>query len=144
MLRLLGREPFTDYRIAVRCPHGGPAVLENDERDLQGRPFPTRHWLACRALHAAVSRLEAEGGVRALEDDAQMQQPLQQAHAEHGRRHSGYRVGGVADPHRVKCLHAQLAFSLACGGNAIGDWIAARCDLAWPTVCCADTPGDLG
>jgi len=137
--RLLGREPFTDFRVAVRCPHGGPAVLENDPVDLKGRPFPTRYWLACRALAVQVSRLEAAGGVRALEDDAGMLGHLEDAHAAHQRRHAGHRVGGVGDPERVKCLHAQLAFALASGGNPVGDWIIERAGARFPADhCCAD------
>jgi hypothetical protein len=122
----------------VRCPFGGPAVLENDPVDLEGRPFPTRFWLACRALGAAVSRLEATGGVRALESDEEMVDVIVAAHVEHRRMHAGYRIGGVGDDRRVKCLHAQLAFSMAVGGNRIGEWIAARSDLRWPASCCVD------
>jgi len=136
--RLLGRPPFTRFRVAVRCPFGGPAVLENDPVDLEGRPFPTRFWLACRALGSAVSRLEAAGGVRALEADDEMAGALVAAHSDHGRMHVGFRVGGVGDDHRVKCLHAQLAFAMAAGGNPIGEWIAARTDLSWPSSCCVD------
>lgn len=137
MVRLLGRVPFTRFSVAVRCPFGGPAVLENGPRDLAGRPFPTRYWLACRALVADVSTLEAAGGVRALENDEQMQQAIGDAHAAHAALHDGYRVGGVGDASRVKCLHAQLAFALATGGNPVGDWIVERASAAWPEVCCA-------
>ena len=135
--RLLGREPFTDFRVAVRCPHGTPAVLENDPVDLAGRPFPTRFWLACRALGLAVSRLEAAGGVRRLESDPAMTGAVGAAHAHHQDVHAGYRVGGVADPSRVKCLHAQLALAMAVGGNAVGDWILGESGARWPDACCA-------
>lgn len=113
-------------------------MLENDPVDLNGRPFPTRYWLACRALGVAVSRLEAGGGVRALEDDEGMHEAIAGAHATHARLHAGHLVGGVGDPARVKCLHAQLATALAVGGNAVGDWIWERGDVAWPATCCAD------
>ncbi len=138
---MLGREPFTDYRVAVRCPFGTPAVLENDPVDLEGRPFPTRHWLACRHLHAAVSRVEADGGVHALETDPRMRDALMDAHANHARLHAGRNIGGVRDTAHVKCLHAQLAFALAVGGNAVGDWILARTGPQWPQQCCAQVPG---
>jgi hypothetical protein len=59
------------------------------------------------------------------------------AHEAHATLHEGHHIGGVADPRRVKCLHAQLAFALSTGGNAVGDWILARIDTPWPTVCCA-------
>lgn len=134
---LLGRASFTDYRIAVRCPFGGPAILENDPHDVSGRPFPTRYWMACRHLHSAVSRVEADGGVRALEDDPAMTLQIRAAHAAHAALHQGHHIGGVADPSRVKCLHAQLAFALATGGNAVGEWILARIETPWPVRCCA-------
>lgn len=140
--RLLGREPFTDYRIAVRCPSGLPAVLENDPIDLRGNPFPTRHWLVCRVLHRAVSRLEAAGGVRAIEDDAGMREHVNRAHEDHMRLHGGHRVGGVRDPDRVKCLHAHLAFALATGGNPVGDWILERIDPVWPDHECSVGDGE--
>jgi uncharacterized protein len=141
----LGRRPFTDYRVAVRCLHGRPAVLSNAPRDLRGRPFPTRDWLLDPALDEAVSRLEAAGGVRMLERDAAMAHHLAAAHARHAAAHAGYRVAGAGDPRYVKCLHAHLAFALAEGGNPVGDWIMVRADIAWPGDCCGDTgpePGD--
>jgi uncharacterized protein len=135
---LIGREPFTDFQVAVRCPHGGPAVVRNTPVDLRGRPFPTRDWLTCRALGEAVSRLEAAGGVRALEADPEMGPHLASAHARHQELHAGYRVAGGGDPARVKCLHAHLAFALGEGGSPVGDWIAARADLSWPARCCVE------
>jgi uncharacterized protein len=136
--RLLGRPPFTRFSLAVACPRGGPAVLANEPTDLAGRPFPTRFWLACRALGDAVSRLEAAGGVRELEDDPEMAEHILAANAAHRALHGGANIGGVRDPSRVKCLHAQLAFAMACGGSPIGDWIAARADLTWPATCCVE------
>ena len=133
---LLGRPPFTDFRVAVRCPFGRPAILENDPVDLHGRPFPTRYWLACRGLNAAVSTLEAAGGVRAAEDDPALAPAIVAAHRAHARVHAGHHVGGVADERRVKCLHAQLAFALATGGNPVGDWITQRLGSIWPAACC--------
>lgn len=135
---LLGRTPFTDFRVAVRCPHGAPAVVRNTPRDLRGRPFPTRDWLTCRALSEAVSRLEAAGGVRELEDDPSTTDDLAAAHARHEELHGGYRVAGSGDPARVKCLHAHLAFAMGEGGSPIGEWIAARADLSWPATCCLE------
>ncbi len=138
MTRLLGRSPFTRFTVAVRCPFGRPAVLQNGPRDLEGRPFPTRYWLACRALGTDVSRLEAAGGVRTLEADEDMLEAVRDAHAAHAGVHDGYRVGGVGEEGRVKCLHAQLAFALATGGNPVGDWIVDRAGVGWPAACCAD------
>ena len=133
---LLGREPFTDFRVVVRCPHGGPAVVRNAPVDLRGRPFPTRDWLSCRALVEAVSRLEASGGVRALEADEGMTGHLEEADRRHQDLHAGHRVAGSGDPGHVKCLHAHLAFAMDEGGSPVGDWITARAPIAWPERCC--------
>jgi hypothetical protein len=132
---LLGRPSLTRHRVAVRCPHGGPAVLENDPVDLRGRPFPTRFWLACRALGEAVSRLEAAGGVKRLEADPGLRAALLEVNAHHTRLH-GRNVGGVRDPATAKCLHAHLAFGLASGGNSVSDWIMRESGAAWPERCC--------
>ena len=133
---LLGREPFTDFRVVVRCPHGGPAVVRNAPVDLRGRPFPTRDWLSCRALVEAVSRLEASGGVRALEADEGMTGHLERAQRRHQELHAGHRVAGSGDPGHVKCLHAHLAFAMGEGGSPVGDWIIARAPIVWPERCC--------
>ena len=50
-------------RVAVRCPHGYPAVTEQASHTDDGTPFPTTFWLTCPWLAAAISRLEAAGGV---------------------------------------------------------------------------------
>ncbi len=135
---LIGREPFTDFHVAVRCPHGGPAVVRNAPVDLRGKPFPTRDWLACRALGEAVSRLEASGGVRMLEADPTMHAPLAAANARHQELHAGYRVAGSGDPEHVKCLHAHLAFGLGEGGSPVADWILEHSGAEWPAVCCLE------
>jgi hypothetical protein len=124
--------------VAVRCPHGTPAVLRNDPVDLRGRPFPTRYWLACRALGDAVSRLEAAGGVKALEADDGMREALAEQHRRHAAMHGGVHVAGTRDPRRVKCLHAHLAFGLVTGGGPVTDWIMDRSGAAWPARCCVE------
>lgn len=141
---LLGREPFTSHRVAVRCPHGGPAVLENDPVDLRGRPFPTRYWLSCRALGEAVSRLEAAGGVKRLEAETDLREALLAANARHAELHDGRNVGGVRDPATVKCLHAHLAFGLATGGNPVTEWIMRESGAAWPETCCVPAAPEAG
>ena len=59
----LGRPPRAFRRVVVRCPSGHPTVTEQSPYDKDGEPFPTMYWLTCPALVAAVSRLEAAGGV---------------------------------------------------------------------------------
>src|SRR6476620_1467668 len=61
--RQLGRPPRAFGRVVVRCPYGLPAVTEQEPYDSEGAPFPTTYYLTCRHLVAAVSRLEAAGGV---------------------------------------------------------------------------------
>jgi hypothetical protein len=138
VVALIGREPFTRFEVAVRCPFGRPAVVRNAPLDLRGRPFPTRDWLTCRALGEAVSRLEAAGGVRMLESDEAMREHVQAAHERHRALHAGHRVAGCGDPEHVKCLHAQLAFALDEGGGPVADWIVERAGARWPERCCLD------
>src|ERR671937_1866975 len=61
--RQLGRPPRAFRRVVLRCPFGRPAVTEQEPYDEHGEPFPTTYYLTCRWLVAAVSRLEAAGGV---------------------------------------------------------------------------------
>ena len=138
VVALLGRSPTSPYAIAVRCPHGRPAVIRNAPVDRAGRPFPTRDWLVCRALVAAVSRLESAGGVRALEEDPGARDALAAAQARHAALHGGHAVAGAGDPRRVKCLHAHLAFALATGDEAIAGWILVRAAAGYPERCCLD------
>ena len=61
--RQIGRRPRAFRRVAARCPFGAPAVTEQEPYDADGAPFPTTYYLTCPHLVAAVSRLEAAGGV---------------------------------------------------------------------------------
>ena len=61
--RQIGRRPRAFRRVAARCPYGLPAVTEQEPYDAEGAPFPTTYYLTCPHLVAAVSRLEAAGGV---------------------------------------------------------------------------------
>ncbi len=133
---LLGRASTTDFRVVMRCPHGAPAVLANEARDRNGRPFPTRNWLACRALVTGVSRLEAAGGARALGAAAELDRDLHRAQLRHAELHDGHLVAGATSPSHVKCLHAHLAFALAEGGTPVGDSIWSQAKLRWPDRCC--------
>ena len=61
--RQIGREPRAFRRVVVRCPFARPAVTEQSPYDPTGEPFPTTYYVTCRHLVAAISRLEAAGGV---------------------------------------------------------------------------------
>jgi hypothetical protein len=131
----LGREPTTAFEIVVRDSRGAPVVLRNEPFTRDGTPMPTRFWLVDPALNLAISRLEADGGVRAAAaaiDPAE----LAAAHARYAAErdagipadHEGPRpFGGVAGTRiGVKCLHAHYAWYLTGADDPVGRWVAAR------------------
>ena len=141
--RQLGRPPRAFGGVAVRCPFGRPAVTQQEPYDENGEPFPTSYWLTCPYLVAAVSRLEAAGGVerwtRAAAEDAGLGASLERAHAEQRELRPELDLGvGGARPGAgsLKCLHAHVAFALARPGYELGDQIVAELDPLWPSVCC--------
>ena len=159
--RQLGREPRAFRRAVVRCPFGRPAVTEQAPYDPDGGPFPTTYYLTCRHLVAAISRVEAAGGVerwsRAVAGDPVLAASLAAADEEQRRiRHElasgatgrdggaslGLGVGGAGrrSGGSLKCLHAHAAFALARPRYALGERILAEAEPLWPpTECC--TPG---
>lgn len=141
--RQLGRPPRAFRRVAVRCPFGRPAVTEQTAYDDAGEPFPTTFWLTCPHLVAAVSRLEAAGGVErwsaaAAEDDA-LRRSLERANDEQRALRPELDLG-VAGARRgagtLKCLHAHVAFALARPGYELGEHILDELRPPWPDVCC--------
>jgi hypothetical protein len=140
----LGRPPRAFRRVAVRCPFGAPAVVEQDPFDANGDPFPTQFWLTCRHLAARVARLEAAGGVerwsRESETDEELRASLERAHAEQRelRPELPGGVGGATRAGSLKCLHAHAAFALARPGYELGCRILAEAEPLWPKRrCCA-------
>ncbi len=127
----LGRTPFVDFQIVVRSLSGDPAVILNAPFTLEGTPMPTRWWLVDKDYKEAVSRLEANGGVKRAEK-AIDPQVVEKLHLEYGRQrdqaipknHIGYRpFGGVGGTRQgIKCLHAHLAWYLAGGPDLVGHW----------------------
>jgi hypothetical protein len=153
--RQLGREPRAFRRVAVRCPFGAPAVTEQSPYDPRGEPFPTTYYLTCRHLVAAISRLEAAGGVErwtgAVAADAELAASLSRADEEqrHLRRELAgdavgrdggasldLGVGGAGRGGSLKCLHAHAAFALARPGYLLGERILSEIDPLWPDRCC--------
>ena len=158
--RQLGREPRALRRFAVRCPFGLPAVTEQSPYDPEGEPFPTTYYLTCRHLVAAISRLEAEGGVerwsadaehdpdlaasRARADEQQAMLRRDLAAGETGRDGGASLDLGVAGASRkgsLKCLHAHAAFALARPGYELGERILGEVRPIWPTRCCSEETG---
>jgi hypothetical protein len=142
-------------RVVVRCPWGLPAVTEQEPYDADGEPFPTTYYLTCRHLVAAVSRLEAAGGVerwsRAVEEHPELGDDLERASEEQRRRRHELAagatgrdggasldlgIGGSRNPRALKCLHAHVAFALACPGYRLGEAVLAEVPERWPTSCC--------
>ncbi len=138
---LLGRSPAADFEVAVRDGVGAPVVLRNAPFTHDGRPMPTCYWLVAPDLVAAISRIEAAGGVKAATAavDADL---LAAAHARHAAErdavisggHTGPRPsGGVGGTRKgVKCLHAHYAWHLAGGDDPVGRWVEAQ--LATPVA----------
>lgn len=142
--RQLGRRPRAFVRVAVRCPFGRPAVTEQAAFDADGRPFPTQFYVTCRHLVAAISRLEAEGGVErwtraAAENDA-LARSLARAQSEQRRLRPELDagIGGSTRDGSLKCLHAHAAFALARPGYELGERIVAELPRPWPDSCCTD------
>jgi uncharacterized protein len=153
----IGRPPRAFRRVAARCPFGHPAVTEQDPYDAWGQPFPTTYWLTCPHLVAAVSRLEAGGGVErwsvAVRADPALAESLARANGEQAavrRRLAGSRtgtdggaslglgVGGSSRGGSLKCLHAHVAHTLARPGYVLGERILAEIESPWPgRGCCS-------
>ena len=155
--RQLGREPRAYRRVAVRCPFGRPAVTEQHPYSPDGEPFPTTYYVTCRHLVAAISRLEAAGGVerwtadvaadpelaasRAAADADQREIRRELADGEAGRDGGAsldLGVGGAGRTGSLKCLHAHAAFALARPGYALGERILAEVTPLWPDRCCTE------
>ena len=158
--RQLGRPPRAFRRVARRCPYGAPAVTEQEPYDAAGEPFPTTYYLTCPHLVAAVARLEAGGGVErwsaAVERDPELADGLERATAEQRavrRKLAGEQVGrdggaslelgigGSANPRRLKCLHAHVAYALARPGYLLGDRVLTELEPFWPAHRCCMSPG---
>jgi uncharacterized protein len=158
--RQLGRPPRAFLRVAVRCPWARPAVTEQSPYDPEGEPFPTTYYLTCRHLVAAISRLEAAGGVArwtaAVERDPELAAGLARANADQRelrRRLAAGRsgrdggaslqlgIGGAGGGAGLKCLHAHAAWALARPGYELGERILAEVGSLWPEeACCTSVP----
>ena len=150
--RQLGRAPYPVSLVAARCPWGLPAVVECLPATPTGAPFPTLFYCTCPTLVAAVAALESAGGVDAWSRRLSVSPDLtaslasavmasRQRRVELVEAHgltlidagaslaSG--VGGVADPRRVKCLHAHVGLALAWPDYRLGAAILAEVDELW-------------
>jgi hypothetical protein len=136
---LLGRPVQGDFEVVVRHADGSPVVLRNAPLLHDGTPMPTRYWLVGEPERTLVSRLEADGGVRAAERELDAE-VLAAAHAAYAAErdavlpadHVGPRPSGGVGGTRlgVKCLHAHYAWHLAGGDDPVGRWVADHLDEA--------------
>jgi hypothetical protein len=117
-------------------------VTEQAPFDESGRPFPTQFYVTCPFLVAAISRLEAEGGVERWTEAARSDDVLAaslaagQAEQRRIRPELDAGIGGSTRPGSLKCLHAHAAFALARPGYELGDRILAEVSPSWPAACC--------
>jgi exopolyphosphatase / guanosine-5'-triphosphate,3'-diphosphate pyrophosphatase len=138
----LGREPGIPFEVVARCGPGHPLVIRNRPIDASGNPFPTLYWLTCPDTVKAVSRLEADGWIRKLNEQAEidpdLRTALRRAHEEYARERESVLAGsgswgGVGGTGRgVKCLHAHYAYHLAGGEDPVGQWVAKQLARAEP------------
>jgi hypothetical protein len=139
---LLGRPVQGDFEVVVRHGDGSPVVLRNAPLMHDGTPMPTRYWLVGEPERTLVSRLEADGGVRAAEAELDPE-ALADAHRRYAAErdaaipadHTGHRPSGGVGGTRlgVKCLHAHYAWHLAGGDDPVGRWVADHLDRATPS-----------
>ncbi|MDQ3858226.1 MAG: DUF501 domain-containing protein [Actinomycetota bacterium] len=144
----LGRPARAVRRVAIRCPHGYPAVTEQEPFAAAGRPFPTAYYLTCPWLVASISRIEAEGGVarwtEAAAADPALGESLERGDAENRRIRPDLDTGiGGRRNRPLKCLHAHAAFALARPGYELGERILDEVDERWcrNARCAAAEPG---
>jgi hypothetical protein len=133
--QLLGREPRAQFEVVVRDADGTPVVIRNAPLLDDGTPMPTRYWLVEPGVVRAVSRLEADGGVRAAAAAVDAG-ALVAAHETYARERNAALpadwggpapFGGVGGTRRgVKCLHAHYAWFLAGGDDPVGRWVEDR------------------
>ena len=156
----LGREPRAFLRVTVRCPFGYPAVTEQAPYDDKGHPFPTTYYVTCRHLVAAVSRIEAAGGVERWSEAARRdpdlvasldwgnedQRAVRRALAGTGPWPDGggslaLGIGGSSRRGSLKCLHAHVAYAFAHPEYELGRRIVAELEPLWPADRCCSEPG---
>jgi uncharacterized protein len=135
---LIDRKPKSAFSVIVRRGDGVPVVTKNAPFERDGTPMPTLFWLLPSAMaNDAIGRLEASGGVRAVERELgfDVLDAIHQRYADErnalipegwlGPRPSG----GVGGTRRgCKCLHAHYAYFLSGAVDEVGAWVEAQLD----------------
>jgi hypothetical protein len=136
---LLGRAPRAYFDVVVRAADGDPVVIRNAPLLADGTPMPTRYWLVAPDLSRAVSRLEADGGVRTAAASVDPDELLA-AHDRYASERNRALPDGWTGPEPfggvggtrvgVKCLHAHYAWYLAGGADPVGRWVDDHIDAS--------------
>ena len=145
----IGRPLRAESEVVARCPLGLPVVAAVPPILEDGTPFPTRYWLSCPLAGTRIGRLEASGGVRAVERHANADQEFGAALVSAHARYAAERdtlvpegthpapSGGVAGARAgVKCLHAHYADHAAGNDNPVGAMVAPWIEPLDCTVPC--------
>lgn len=151
----LGRDARGVVAVVHRCPCGRPDVVRTLPRLPDGTPFPTTYYATCPRLTGAVSTLETQGVMRAMQERLAAEPALAAAYR---GAHESYladrdALGTVPElsdvsaggmPDRVKCLHVLVAHALAAGPgvNPLGDEALAMLPEWWTSGPCV--PADDG
>jgi uncharacterized protein len=153
--RQIGRRARGFVRVAVRCPHGAPAVIEQSSYLDDGTPFPTTYYLTCPSAVARIGALEDAGGVGRFEalvagDSSAGESYSWGAHRQRELRRPAAAmadggaslelgIGGTASEGTIKCLHAHAAFGLAQPAYTLGARIADAAAPLYPAdrCCCS-------
>lgn len=141
----IGRPLRAAADVVVRCHLDLPVVTKVPPLLDDGTPFPTRYWLTCPLATRRIGRIEAAGGVKAMERYAEAEEGfaarLQAAHDRYAserdshvpKGHAPAPSGGVAGSARgVKCLHAHYADHAVGNDNPVG---AATAPFVEPLDC---------
>ncbi len=148
----IGRALRAEVEVVSRCHLGLPVVVKVPPVLDDGTPFPTLYWLSCPLATRRIGRLEAAGGVRRMEQKADVDPDfaaaLEVAHRAYRDARdaivpTGTRpapTGGVGGARAgVKCLHAHYAHHRARGENPVGEMVAGWVEpLDCPVPCVAD------
>jgi len=141
----------SDAEVVVRCALDLPVVTRVPPVLDDGTPFPTRFWLSCPLAVRRIGRVEAAGGVKALQRHAaatpEFDDRLTAAHRRYaserntavpaGAEHPpGGGVGGTEIGAGIKCLHAHYGDHAAGNDNPVGAVVAPFVEPLDCTVGC--------
>ena len=153
----IGRPLRSHGEVVVRCHLGLPVVSRVPPILDDGTPFPTTYWLSCPLALRRIGRIEAVGGVKAMDaraaSEADFGARLAAAHARYAAERDAMNPelegrrprGGVGGARRgVKCLHAHYADFAAGHDNPVGEDTARQIDpLDCAMRCVVATPSGV-